>query len=413
MAIPSLPLASSDSQGLSYAFGANVLAYGARGDGVTDDTAAIQNAIDAKNAAGGGSVLLPGGTYLVTGLTHKDNVIIVGEHKQATTIKLADSSDDDVIGGTATDCGVKDLKIDGNSANNTTGSAIDLSGRRNILENIDIINAPEHGVHHNYTGGGGLELGNAYFMKDIVADSSGKHGFFVEAPSDGVMEACISIDASDSADNTYDGFHFETTAKMSGCHAWNDATGNRHRYALYEDSFGMQCINSYFEGGKTANAFLTGQNGVFCNILLSAAGGGKTLIIEGTEYNIEGRMGSKLSGAANPIGVVLGTSTTSASANRVVMTQTNQLAGVVDFTYSSGGNHIDIVGFNSSAATLTVGSPNASDRVYIDISGTGFGSLTQYPEEAVFTGNVTMSGLPTSSPSSGRLWNNSSDINIG
>ena len=38
--------------------------FGAKGDGETKDTAAIQRAIDAANEAGGGEVLLPKGVYL-------------------------------------------------------------------------------------------------------------------------------------------------------------------------------------------------------------------------------------------------------------------------------------------------------------------------------------------------------------
>lgn len=43
----------------------NVKAYGAIGDGTTDDTAAIQNAMNAIGS-GGGSIYIPDGTYLVT-----------------------------------------------------------------------------------------------------------------------------------------------------------------------------------------------------------------------------------------------------------------------------------------------------------------------------------------------------------
>ena len=45
----------------------NVKAYGAKGDGVTDDTAAIQAALTAAGAAGAGVVWCPDGTYSVAG----------------------------------------------------------------------------------------------------------------------------------------------------------------------------------------------------------------------------------------------------------------------------------------------------------------------------------------------------------
>lgn len=44
----------------------NVRTYGALGNGTTNDTATIQDAIDAVAAAGGGTLLFPRGTYLVT-----------------------------------------------------------------------------------------------------------------------------------------------------------------------------------------------------------------------------------------------------------------------------------------------------------------------------------------------------------
>ena len=63
-------------------------AYGATGDGVSDDTAAIQRAIDAVSAAGGGIVDIPAGNYMINtlyqtgnsyekaGLVLKSNIIV-------------------------------------------------------------------------------------------------------------------------------------------------------------------------------------------------------------------------------------------------------------------------------------------------------------------------------------------------
>ena len=39
----------------------NIMDYGAKGDGVTDDAAAIQTAIDQCSKSGGGTVLVPAG----------------------------------------------------------------------------------------------------------------------------------------------------------------------------------------------------------------------------------------------------------------------------------------------------------------------------------------------------------------
>ncbi len=48
-------------------FARNVMEFGASGDGVTDDTAAFQKALDAVRASGGGIVHVPAGHYLLAG----------------------------------------------------------------------------------------------------------------------------------------------------------------------------------------------------------------------------------------------------------------------------------------------------------------------------------------------------------
>ncbi|MDE6187976.1 MAG: right-handed parallel beta-helix repeat-containing protein, partial [Duncaniella sp.] len=52
----------------------NVRKYGAKGNGKRLDTTAIQKAIDACTAAGGGTVIVPAGTYLSATIELKDNV---------------------------------------------------------------------------------------------------------------------------------------------------------------------------------------------------------------------------------------------------------------------------------------------------------------------------------------------------
>ncbi|MFE8884432.1 glycosyl hydrolase family 28-related protein [Pseudarthrobacter enclensis] len=65
----------------------NVRDYGAKGDGQTDDTGAIQRAIDEANAAaGGGVILLPRGKYSVTTLCARPFVTVRGAGRYRTSI---------------------------------------------------------------------------------------------------------------------------------------------------------------------------------------------------------------------------------------------------------------------------------------------------------------------------------------
>src|SRR5690348_14537205 len=50
--------------------------FGAKGDGAAKDTAAIQKAIDAAAAQGGGTVLVPSGRYLSGTIHIKSNITL-------------------------------------------------------------------------------------------------------------------------------------------------------------------------------------------------------------------------------------------------------------------------------------------------------------------------------------------------
>lgn len=70
----------------------NPRAYGARGNGTTKDTAAIQHAINACEAKGGGTVLLTPGTYLSGPIVLKSNITLKLE-KGATLLGSPDFND--------------------------------------------------------------------------------------------------------------------------------------------------------------------------------------------------------------------------------------------------------------------------------------------------------------------------------
>ena len=70
----------------------SITAYGAVGDGVTDCTESIKNAIDSCHANGGGRVVVPEGVYLTGSIRLKSNVNLY--ISQNATLKFSKSPDD-------------------------------------------------------------------------------------------------------------------------------------------------------------------------------------------------------------------------------------------------------------------------------------------------------------------------------
>lgn len=116
----------------------NVLDFGASGDGVTDDTAAIQAA--ATSLTSGGTLILPTGSYLVSSaITLPDNVNIIGELAGSiiTCASMSGGAFASIVAGANSI--IEKLKFSGVDEDVTGASAIRINGKDGVIINDCII----------------------------------------------------------------------------------------------------------------------------------------------------------------------------------------------------------------------------------------------------------------------------------
>jgi hypothetical protein len=126
-------------------------AGGAKGDGIADDTTAIQSAIDISSAPG--IVLLPPGTFKHTGLTGKSGVNLIGAGAGVTILANASSNDSlrFVYGSGPNDlqAQVRNLTITKSGAS-TPGKGINFTRCASVrVENVRILNHV-YGTYHYF-----------------------------------------------------------------------------------------------------------------------------------------------------------------------------------------------------------------------------------------------------------------------
>jgi hypothetical protein len=111
----------------------SVLQFGAVGDGTTNDTAAIQAAINYVQSIGEGRVHFPAGAYACTGpiTITSSNISLTGDGVGATFIGTSMTSGDFILfknpSGTLNNIGMRDLTVIGGAQNQTSGALVKLS----------------------------------------------------------------------------------------------------------------------------------------------------------------------------------------------------------------------------------------------------------------------------------------------
>lgn len=200
----------------------NVASYGAVPGDAVDDTARIQAAINRAAALGVNAVYLPGGEYIISQITLPSFMCLFGDGMDVTVLKLANTaglgslegmietadfltnrdawSYDPASPPAGVHLGVRifDLTLDGNSANNGTGSGIRLYGGRFQIDRVSVHHTADHGIwtevgDDSVSSTGGSDAYNYLNMHEsqfgfVQVAYAGKHGWFYRGPNDSYIE---------------------------------------------------------------------------------------------------------------------------------------------------------------------------------------------------------------------------------
>jgi len=238
----------------------DVRRHGAAGDGRADDTAALQNAVDAA-AAAGGIVFIPAGVYLTRGLRLHSKVHLRGAGGDATTLRLhpgangaiLESADFGQLTGTGDTGGisyfsVRDLTLDGNKAENPGGGfGLRIYGYGYELSEVIIFNCRQDGLYSEWSGSAGLPYPSHQMEARLTAvrshDNEGD-GFNFNGPHDSMFVNCLSFE------NQGIGFRMAGDShgsSMVNCHGW----GIRQTVPFHLAALALGCVNCYadFNGG--------------------------------------------------------------------------------------------------------------------------------------------------------------------
>lgn len=362
---------------------ANVQAFGATGNGSTDDTTAIQAAISSASSSGY-PVYFPPGTYMISNsLFVGTGAVLFGAGPTLTTIKAITGSAIATIAminlSSADRWTVRDMTIDSNT---TAGPTIYTSSSiKYFIQRVWAKGSVTHGMQLSGPDSGAT-WGMEPTIRDVIIDTSYYHGLNFNGSHDAHVENVIVIDAGISANNSYNGFEIgpNGNGRFINCHSWSrSTTSNRMQYALDLNAYGCQFMGCHFEGAYSANVRINSAGNIFSACDFYAAWNGVNVILKQPSNYINCTLDPPGPGRPNCKGIVMGENgTDNCSSNFLSIVTSAQLAGVLDFTYDAGINTFDVRGYQDKVGGVGVayvGTPASGDVYRFYVAGTAGASM--------------------------------------
>ncbi|ORL15422.1 glycosyl hydrolase family 28-related protein [Prescottella equi] len=236
-------------------FGVNVRDFGAVGNAVTDDTAAIQAAIDSLPEVGG-TVYIPRGTYLISAAIELRNALrIVGENNSSSVIYQVTPNEHGLAGTDILTLAIHNLRVVGPGAASGTGTGIMLERLNNNATNYLSI----RDVYVRTFGRDGVYVSNSIVshFDTVICEQNGQNGFNLVGLN-GIIGTSTTLSNCFANANGGSGYRIDTMGYM----AFNACAAD-HNTISYDilNGIGLTFNGCGSEGSETAAWKFTGGYG--------------------------------------------------------------------------------------------------------------------------------------------------------